>query len=1208
MHRILILFWLLLLSLTGPSARAQQAEFPGGLVTAGTSAQDANGTWFGYVRWTPVSATVTQGKAFAVYLKPGQPADAGDFARQGVVVPREDAVSLALWLDRAQRLGESPAHLAEMVDELRRHYGDIAPSGPLAQRLGGLVHRALGDAATSAALRRVARTSPAVAFALGTAWAGPLGVPSGQWATVELREWNVAAQQDIAVIARIILRAAVPAPLLAPGAPVQVPDTTATGDLIIRTRWAMEDPLRRQLPLMSGYNLWRVRKAVAESLNWPNTPPTAAQLDARSLTSPTDTRRVNGEPPIAARALFRAGTVADFSPAAADPKLFFFADDNDRDLPGGVTFSDGEEFYYFAAARDLLNRSGLLSPGGLGMACRRMPPSTPTGLALQNGTAGTSGALLGVPCLHLRWHANVSTPTDTTHRYEILRAQIVGGILTSVSVLRDPAELAALTPLATVPAPTTPEAEIVWTDTTLALPDDYGRTFWYAVRAVYDGACGPVYSSPTSPVYGVLTRPDAAEAAVPGCTVVNCAFGGALALAVSDQANAPQVAAEERHLRITAQRADAGVIAVNLTVAAVSLGVETVILDESIRFDADDNNVATELILPQRAMVQVRCRAVLASGEEGSAALTATELNINEPATLTRLVPFQVAARAASDLMPGNGMDVPFFAASAPYPLTVTPGLEDSLFSGSNAALPDGTVVIYRPAGQTLVNLGPACVAAGRCSFSDPDGQAPNYLAYLLVPRAPGAVCRHAGEGADGRIVPVQQGFDLTPRTTEYRLYRRVNDGPLDLVRQARKDYNAAFPHVTVADGGLPATCSYLDYFVQLIDRDGHAGALTPLPPRILYDRPPPRPTLGDPEMIGDLAAPKVRLIWSCPPESVERFEILLTEQQSDATTLAGVAVPGSVLQTGSATIRSMAKSLTQFHTSATGIFVGRGLAPQRAQERILTGRVGEDFAAGPEFTLELAVSANRAYEVTLRALTTTGCLSEKSVTRDFTWKPAPLDQRVPWPARPVPAPAPFNDGIRPEEIVPLAGFRDRDVTGDDYALGVRIGRARLPAPYARLVKFIRSTPQGQRPVFSNEFFDGLMFEAMIYPFAKGPAGKQAERLLPVVLYRKQVPNTLYPDASGDLLQCSPLVENVQSAPEVLPNGSQQTGFTDNVITLTYTNDLVADIEFFTLYLLDTQPYVRGAKYHYYLVRFTGDGEIQQMIDAGAIDVPTLHK
>ena len=58
------------------------------IITAGTSAQDEDGTWFGYVRWTPVAATVTQGKAFAIYIKPGQPADAGSFVRQGVVVHR----------------------------------------------------------------------------------------------------------------------------------------------------------------------------------------------------------------------------------------------------------------------------------------------------------------------------------------------------------------------------------------------------------------------------------------------------------------------------------------------------------------------------------------------------------------------------------------------------------------------------------------------------------------------------------------------------------------------------------------------------------------------------------------------------------------------------------------------------------------------------------------------------------------------------------------------------------------------------------------------------------------------------------------------------------------------------------------------------------------------------------------------------------------
>ena len=129
----------------------------------------------------------------------------------------------------------------------------------------------------------------------------------------------------------------------------------------------------------------------------------------------------------------------------------------------------------------------------------------------------------------------------------------------------------------------------------------------------------------------------------------------------------------------------------------------------------------------------------------------------------------------------------------------------------------------------------------------------------------------------------------------------------------------------------------------------------------------------------------------------------------------------------------------------------------------------------------------------------------------------------------------------------------------------------------------------------------------MIYPFAKGPSGHQSERLLPVVLYRKQEPNPLYPDASGDLLQCSPLVEDLQTELRVLPNGGQQTALTDNVVALTYEDD---DIHppFFTFYLLDTQPYVRGAKYHYYLVRFTGEGEIEQVIDAGAIDVAINHQ
>jgi hypothetical protein len=535
--------------------------------------------------------------------------------------------------------------------------------------------------------------------------------------------------------------------------------------------------------------------------------------------------------------------------------------------------------------------------------------------------------------------------------------------------------------------------------------------------------------------------------------------------------------------------------------------------------------------------------------------------------------------------------------------LTVSPGVETNLISGVDVDLPTGTVVIYRKSGQTLVNLGPACVQAGQCFFFDPEGQGLSYIAYPLTLMTPGMVCRHLGETADGTIVPVQLGFDLTERTAEYRVYRRINDGPLDLVRQAQQGYNAALPHVAVADGGLPATCSHLDYFVQLIDRDGHAGALTPLPPRIIYDRPPPRPTLGDPELIGNNAAPKVRLLWSCPPEAVERFEILLTEVGSAA----GVTALGSAIQNAGVNIKPLPKPIIQFRSGVIGVFAGRARDPQRAQERILTGRVGDDFAAGPEFTLELGLVAGRAYEVTLRALTTTGCLGEKSVTRSFTWKPIPEDQRVPWPARPVPAPAPFNDSIRPEEIIPLAGFSPRDMTGDEFALAVRIGREELFTSYDNLVKSILQTPQGQRPVFDNAYLGRFAFESMVYPFAKGPAGRQSEKLFPVVLYRKQEPTLLYPDVSGDLLQCSPLVETIQTSQAILLNGKRQTVFDDNALSLTFTSDVMGDHMAFTLYLLDTQPYVRGAKYHYYLVRFTRDGEIQQVIDAGAIEVQANH-
>ena len=39
------------------------------------------------------------------------------------------------------------------------------------------------------------------------------------------------------------------------------------------------------------------------------------------------------------------------------------------------------------------------------------------------------------------------------------------------------------------------------------------------------------------------------------------------------------------------------------------------------------------------------------------------------------------------------------------------------------------------------------------------------------------------------------------------------------------------------------------------------------------------------------------------------------------------------------------------------------------------------------------------------------------------------------------------------------------------------------------------------------------------------------------------------------------------------------------------------------LFMLDTQPVIEGASYHYYLARFRDDGELDSVVDAGQVTI-----
>ncbi|HOB32322.1 MAG TPA: hypothetical protein PKH32_05535, partial [Verrucomicrobiota bacterium] len=73
-------------------------------------------------------------------------------------------------------------------------------------------------------------------------------------------------------------------------------------------------------------------------------------------------------------------------------------------------------------------------------------------------------------------------------------------------------------------------------------------------------------------------------------------------------------------------------------------------------------------------------------------------------------------------------------------------------------------------------------------------GPVPPFRACLV--NLPAGDCdQHvASSGPDGATAPLRVRFRLQPRTREYRVYRRVDNGPLTLVAQGPATYDALQP------------------------------------------------------------------------------------------------------------------------------------------------------------------------------------------------------------------------------------------------------------------------------------------------------------------------------------------------------------------------------------------------------------------------------
>jgi hypothetical protein len=456
------------------------------LSTVGLAHRDQAGRDWAYIAWQSPNSSAVAEQFFAVYAKAGTATSSNNYERKAIITRQQDTRVIDPLLARSVNLGEA---LPFLEADLNKLFDRIIPAGTLgaSAKLSAVLRGTAGNERAYRNLTLLARIHPGVALCMGTAHA-ELFPPGVSNLTFEVRQWDNARQMDLAVVGRVTVTAGASLVLPSPGAPVEVPDLTASGNLNVKLRWPMTDSLRRLSMATHGFNLWRVTKTYAESHNFHITPPTVAQLFA----APPSVRAKLNDAPILAAKYFDAATVADFS-TNGDPKTFFFTDDNNYFIPGNTRFQDGEAFYYFVTARDLLGRDGQPSPGLLARACDRIPPQAPRHLRAMSvhnytGAQAEEGVKLSWYPSRCNGIIDCEGYAYLVYRYNSRQELQTRGHLAESNRIAGP----LVFPPGTLPM------------TYIDRPCTNGltNTFWYVVRAAESNACGTNISAPSGAAWG----------------------------------------------------------------------------------------------------------------------------------------------------------------------------------------------------------------------------------------------------------------------------------------------------------------------------------------------------------------------------------------------------------------------------------------------------------------------------------------------------------------------------------------------------------------------------------------------------------------------------------------------------------------------------------------------------------------------------------
>jgi len=1069
-------------------ANSTFAQLTETLYTAGTVTRDSQGRDWAYILLQPTEFDLVGQKKIAIYAKAGDAASASPYERKAIIGRQTDPLIIQSLLQRGVNLGDSLSSLDERVTKM---FAAVVPQPNLAlpEKISAVLRGIADHPESRADLILLGRVHPSMSLVLGLGHGEQIGAGK---TTFELREFDVAANRDVNVLGRVTVTANQPTVLPAPGRPVQVPDATAKGHLNARFRWSTPDELNRLTLLNHGFNLYRVEKETAEAANYHLIPPTTAQLLALVGTGKT-AWRANSLPILKSKD-YTDLNVADF---ALDPATVFVADDNDLEDSNSVRFANGEEFYYFATARDVLGRDGFVSRGTLVKMCDRLPPSFPRGLKVENDYVYIEALETNHHRLKVTWQQVTNTPGKSVLGYYVYR-------------WRHPNDVASYAgnPLFNRVSAFLPHLPGQKTQSFLddgvgspTMPQDAGKTFWYTVVAVDDGACDGGNLSPHSvPVFGVLRDRLGPRPATGGIDVLCC---DPLAQGNGTQ-DLPVGAFDEDYVFFD---------------FVCDRDSRDLAWAEFFYMGTQSSNYVTKVFFPRH----------------GDRAVFRLKLPRRTEQPSTRTFHCRVGDHAGK---------------TSPFAQVISVGL---------------------PGEREVRRV--QFLGLSRCGYVRLDDAARRDGCTSHNPR-PG----NGGPGGLGsnNTAGLKITVDLKPETHEYKIYRRVDQGPLTLLKQGIAFYTNT-PQVQIDDNDIPANAATICYFAQLFDQHGNNSPMTPIGDCVEVSQPTPQPLLATLTPYGDTNQPQMLIKWFAPPQGIERFEVALGVNVG--------APPTSISPLLSDRVNVGGGLSYKLAGDAENVDDPQ---PEIAYGTYHTPRPGQGFGNGASYEVPVNITPGKKYFVQIVAIPIGSGSKSYSNVRSYTWSPAdPADAEgpgTPWPARPLPPVTKnFHTGMVAVANIPFLG-------------GVGIRLAQLTAQDVVTANVTNQFLQVLR---------GHIDPAKLLYTDQSVSNALSASIIPsMMLYRYQVPNARFPVVSGDIVQVSPLMERIAHNKIVgLVNGqpTEVTHVVDPFVRMVSFTSQPPNNE---IYLLDTQPVVRKAAYAYLAVRFTKLGEVIDVVTIPPVEVP----